>query len=78
MISSLKFNQQQLGKRKKVFDSDIGRCDGRYRQFIDYKKMTSHEFATFQQKKEERLKSLIIYILTILLTITILLILGII
>lgn len=79
MISTLKFNRQQMSDRKKVFDQDIRMIENSYGTFVDHTKMKGHEFADFQksmfqQMKKDKKRGRIVLLITVI--ITLLLVIG--
>ncbi|HLW30815.1 MAG TPA: hypothetical protein VKX40_01045 [Aequorivita sp.] len=50
MIASLKHNKRN---RKNIFDKDVNGRNEAYGKIEDYKKLSTEEFAEFQQKLEE-------------------------
>ena len=78
MIDSIKFNDWQKSKRRKLYDPELKRIHSRFEEFTDHKKMKTFEFAEFQKElfqkvKKERFRQRLRIVLSIVLTILFLL-----
>ena len=73
-IGIQRLNYEQKSKRRKLYDPELKRLNSRFQEFIDYKKMNTHEFADFQKglfkkRNRERKNRLLRVIVSIALTI---------
>jgi len=75
MAQSVRFNLQQKGERKTIYDRKDTKRKGIYQELEDHRTLNSHSFALFQKeqflrRKEERKKRLLLRLAVVVITIT--------
>jgi len=73
MAQSVKFNLNQKGERKTIYDRKHTKRNGVYQDLDDHKTLNSHAFALFQKeqfarRKKERKRRLLLRFATLVIT----------